>query len=537
MRADFVLDYNLIAIERARHVYLMARIQAEAAPECADRHPLNLSVVLDRSGSMQGDKLAYVKQAAQFLVQRLGAVDRISIVTYDSEVNVDVPSQPVIEKDRINQTIERLSAGHLTNLSGGWLQGCQLVVANMAEGQINRVLLLTDGLANRGVTDPVKLAAMARQRRAEGITTTTMGVGMDFNEDLLTRMAAEGGGAFYFIDNPDLTAEIFEEELRGLLSVIGQNLVITLTLSSDVRMVRQMNAYPAANVEHGVAFRLGDLFSDELKTLVLELSIPALKDLGRVEVAHLRFEYDELLDEGVEHRVIEVPVWVNVAQATDVEGQLPNRDVTKMALLLEAARAREDAIKEADRGHFEEASQILTGTADRIRSSGIQDAELNTQHDMLREEAVDMDLGRQRYTEYERKSSMTKSFTSSTRPLDTMGTVALHGRLKQSRNAIERKGETPVKIVWRNGSLDLTDKVEIGRADDNDIVIVDPAVSSYHCAIIKQDDDFFLHDLNSTNGTFANGGRVSGHFRLTVGDVLTVGSQLFMFEGEREPSL
>jgi Ca-activated chloride channel family protein len=536
MKADFVLDYNVIAVERAQHVYLMARIQAEAAPDTADRHPLNLSVVLDRSGSMQGDKLAYVKQAAQFLVQRLGAQDRISIVTYDSAVNVDVPSQPVIEKDRINQVIGKLRCGHLTNLSGGWLQGCQLVASEMADGQVNRVLLLTDGLANRGVTDPVKLAAIARQKRGEGITTTTMGVGLDFNEDLLTRMAAEGGGAFYFIDNPDLTADIFEEELHGLLSVVGQNLVITLTLSQDVKMVRQLNAYPADNVERGIAFRLGDLFADELKTLVLELSIPALKELGKVEVALLRFEYDELQDAGAEHRVIEVPVWVNVAQVTDVERQLPDPDVTKAALLLEAARAREEAIKHADHGDFERASQVLNDTAQRMRASGIEDVELDTQHDMLREEAVDMDLGHQRYTDYERKSTSTKSFYSSTRPLDMMATVALHGRLKQSREALERKGDTPVKIVWRNGSLDLKDKVEIGRGDDNDIVIADPAVSTYHCAIVEQDGDFFLHDLNSTNGTFANGGRVSGHFRLSIGDVVTVGSQLFMFEGQPQES-
>jgi pSer/pThr/pTyr-binding forkhead associated (FHA) protein len=89
-----------------------------------------------------------------------------------------------------------------------------------------------------------------------------------------------------------------------------------------------------------------------------------------------------------------------------------------------------------------------------------------------------------------------------------------------------------VRIVWRSGSLTLKDKVEIGRADDNDIVIADPAVSSYHCAIVEQDGDYFLHDLNSTNGTYANGGRVEGHFRLSVGDVMTVGSLLFILEGD-----
>jgi Ca-activated chloride channel family protein len=532
MKADFVLDYNVMAVERAQHVYLLARIQAEAPPDSQDRHPLNLSVVLDRSGSMQGDKLDYVKQAAQFLVQRLGAQDRLSIVSYNERVSVDAPAQPVIEKDRINAIIQKLFASGTTNLSGGWLQGCQSVAEGLAEGQVNRVLLLSDGLANRGVTDLTQLEAMTRQRRAEGVTTTTMGVGMDFNEDLLTRMAIEGGGAFYFIDNPDQTPAIFEEELKGLLSVIGQNLTITLTLSPDVTMVRQWNVYPTDPHDGSVIFRLGDLFADELKTLLLELSIPALKDLGRVEVAQLRFEYDELRADGVDHRVIDLPVWVNVAQAADVAGQLRDPQVVKTALLLQAARAREEAIQHADKGDFQRASEALTQTANLIHDSGLDDEDLQKQHDMLREEAVDMDLGAERYTAYERKSSATKSYLFSTRPLPTHDSVVLHNRLKESRSAVERKGEAPVRLVWRNGSLDLTDKVEIGRSQDNDIMIADPAVSSYHCAIVKQDDDYFLHDLNSTNGTFANGGRVEGHFRLSAGDVVTVGSQLFMLEGK-----
>jgi Ca-activated chloride channel family protein len=228
MKADFVLDYDLIAVEHAEQVYLLARIQADPPPDTGDRHPLNLSLVLDRSGSMQGAKLEYIQQAAQFLVQRLGATDRLSIVSYNDYVAVEVPAQPVIEKDRINEVIGKLFASGMTNLSGGWLQGCQSVAENAAEGQVNRAAAL-DGLANRGVTDLRQLEAMARQKRAEGITTTTMGVGLDFNEDLLTRMAKEGGGAFYFIDNPDQAPAIFER-VKGLLNVSAES-QITLTLS------------------------------------------------------------------------------------------------------------------------------------------------------------------------------------------------------------------------------------------------------------------------------------------------------------------
>ncbi|MBI5959145.1 MAG: VWA domain-containing protein, partial [Chloroflexi bacterium] len=234
MKADFALDYTVIAVERAQHVYLLARILAEAAPQSAARRPLNLSVVLDRSGSMQGNKLSYIKQAAQYLVQRLAAQDRFSLVSYNQSVTVDVPPISALEKDRINHAIKKLESSGTTNLSGGWLQGCQLVAGGIAEGQVNRVLLLTDGLANEGVTDTARLEALARQKRSEGITTTTMGVGMDFNEDLLMRMAKEAGGAFYFIDNPDQAPNIFNEELNLMMSVVGQNLMITLILTPEV---------------------------------------------------------------------------------------------------------------------------------------------------------------------------------------------------------------------------------------------------------------------------------------------------------------
>jgi Ca-activated chloride channel family protein len=532
MRADFVLDYSVIAVERAQHVYLLARIQAETAPQSADRRPLNLSVVLDRSGSMQGDKLAYVKQAAQILVQRLAAKDRFSLVSYNHTVTVDIPPVAVVEKDRINQAIKKVESSGTTNLSGGWLQGCQLVVGEIVEGQVNRVLLLTDGLANEGVTDPARLEALARQKRGEGITTTTMGVGMDFNEDLLTRMAKEGGGAFYFIDNPDQAPTIFNEELNLMMNIVGQNLLITLILTPDVTMVRQLSGYTTQPNADGATFRLGDIFADELKALMLELSIPALKTLGEVEVARLRFEYDELGGDSVTHRVIELPIRVNTVTVDDFEKQLRDPDVVKMALLMQAARAREEAIQHADAGDFEQASQVLGHTADLIRNSQIKDPDLQQQHDMLREEAVDMDLGEERYTAYERKAQTSKAFHTATRPLtSSAASASLHGRMKGTRRSLERHGPPPGRITWADGMREIGEQLRIGREDDNDIVIHEDPVSAHHCEIVRRGNEVILRDLNSTNGTFANGGRLHGEFRLSVGDVMTVGTVLFMFEG------
>jgi len=227
MEADYILDYEVLSEAREHQLYLLARVKGKAAAD-SQRQPLNVCAVLDRSGSMAGQKLEYVKKAVQFLVQHLKADDRFSMVTYDDRVTVDVRPTQVTFKDAISQSIEAIRSGNATNLSGGWLQGCQLVTDGIGQNQSDRVLLLTDGLANRGITGVEQLTALTRQKREAGVTTTTIGVGLDFNEDLLKNMAHEGGGAFYFIDSPEQTPEIFAEELQDLLNVVGQNLDITV---------------------------------------------------------------------------------------------------------------------------------------------------------------------------------------------------------------------------------------------------------------------------------------------------------------------
>lgn len=531
MEAEYVLEHHALSRSRDHRLYLLVRVRAGETAQSAQRRPLNLCVVLDRSSSMVGEKLKFVKDAASFLVQRLGAADRLSLVTYSDNVQVVLTPSPAVHKDSMVQAIQSVRAMGTTNLSGGWLQGTTLLDEGADDGALRRVLLLTDGLANQGVTDPERLAAMAQQKRDQGIMTTTMGVGLDFNEDLLTRMATEGGGAFYFIDSPDQAPQIFARELTDLMSVVGQNLVITVTLDRHVQLIRQLNAYPKQSSANQTVFRLGDLYGDETKILVLELAIPALYTLGPTPIGTLRFDFDELGETSAVHHTLDLPVVVDAVQADPPEGRPPaNPDVVKAALLLRAARAREQAVLYADAGDFVTAAQVLEVIADDIHAANLDDRELQTHHDMLREEVLDMQLGAQRYDAYFRKSSTTKS-TYAGRAARIDETIALHARLKSSRRAVERTGPTPNLLTWKRERCNLMDRdrVTIGRQGDNDIVIPEDEVSSYHCRIFREGDELFLEDLGSTNGTFANGGQVHGRFRLSAGDIVTVGSWLFMF--------
>lgn len=531
MQADFFLEYDALTVGQPHRLYLMARLMSGPAPVNQRRLPLNIGLVIDRSGSMAGDKIAYTRQAAQFLVQNLGPDDVLSVVLYHHDVEVLLPPQTVTHKDAVAQRIGTIKTGGTTNLSGGWLEGCNLTAQNLKDNQLNRVIIMSDGLANRGITEQARLAGLARQKYEQGISTTTMGLGSDFNEDLLMAMADAGGGAFYFIESPEVAPLIFQEELRGLLTTVGQNLTVRVAFSDYIDAVTQLNAYPAETNAGHVAYRMGDIFGDEIKTLVLELSIPALQEPGLREIALLQFEYDELTETGSEHRVISLPVNVTFVPA----GALPppHRDVRRSVLLLQAAQARRSAVQSADQGFYQEASQVLRAAADAIDQSQITGDDLEEERDALRKQAGELEGGAAYYDSYSRKSMATQAFYTMADWHE--GTQHLRMR-EQARSPqhppIERRpGTAPSVLLWNNHPYALEGGlIRIGRAAQNDIVIDRRSVSRFHCQISRQDDQLVLEDLSSTNGTFVNDIRLQTEpYVLSVGDVVRIGNEQVIF--------
>ncbi|MDX6393754.1 MAG: Ca-activated chloride channel, partial [Streptosporangiaceae bacterium] len=155
------------------------------------RPPLNLALVLDRSGSMaMGKKMPFAREASAFAVQQLLADDRVSVTTFDDRVEVIVPGGPAADKPEIVRRIGHVQPRGSTDLHGGWAEGARQAEAARVDGGLNRVLLLSDGLANVGVTDPNTIATEARGLAARGVGTTTLGVGDSYNEDLLESMAS-----------------------------------------------------------------------------------------------------------------------------------------------------------------------------------------------------------------------------------------------------------------------------------------------------------------------------------------------------------
>jgi Ca-activated chloride channel homolog len=377
MKTSILLDHE--PAPGGRLVRALLRIEAEAAPP-GDRLPLNLSLVLDRSGSMHGGKLEAARAAAALLVRRLSPDDVVSVVAYDDQVQtVALPAQGAAQATLPRQ-IESIHTGGSTNLSGGWLRAHELVAENLLTRGVNRIILLTDGLANVGLTDPQQLTGLAAQGKQTGVGTTTIGFGTDYDEALLRAMADAGGGNMYYIENRDQAAAIFADELQGLLDLGAQNVAVLVEPGPAARVVAVHHDYPSAQRGDGLRLELGDIHAREPKPLLVEL---LLGDDAAGDVLAVTFTIsgDVLTADGaVERRTITLPVTVAASEGARIEPE-----VRRELLLLAAARARREALHLRERGEHDAAADTLRKAGSLLRSDTAfgHDAE-------LQEEASDL---------------------------------------------------------------------------------------------------------------------------------------------------
>jgi Ca-activated chloride channel family protein len=255
-----------------------------------ERKPVNLCVVLDRSGSMgEEGKIVNAKAALNALIDRLSRDDIFSLVIYDDVVDVLRPAGCAGDRRELHDLVEGIQPRGWTNLGGGMLEGFSQVERYARREYVNRVVLLSDGLANRGITDPRDLGRFARKFRERSISLTTMGVGLDYNENLMTSLAGWGGGNYYFIESPRQLASILGKEFDMLGCVAAQNTVIDLTLGRGVKVLDVVGTEFAGGDGH-VRIPVGDVYAGERREFTVELEIPAGTGTRLVAEGTVRFE-------------------------------------------------------------------------------------------------------------------------------------------------------------------------------------------------------------------------------------------------------
>jgi Ca-activated chloride channel homolog len=268
-------------------------IQAKSAkPETIA--PLNLALVIDRSGSMDApEKMPYLKRSLRVFLQSLAANDVVSIVAYSTEPEVIVRAREVGDGGWIDQAIARLEPDGSTDLHGGLMLGFREVDRGFDVRRNNRVILLTDGIANVGVTDPDRIAADAQEYNRRGIHLSTIGLGREFNDALLSRLAIQGQGAYHYIDSAEEMDKVFRKDVLGLVQKAAGDLSVQFRPGDGVRLVG-LTGYEGRPPAGPVEVRLRDMGSGDSQVVLAQLDVAPGPE-GRRMLAEVELKYtDEL---------------------------------------------------------------------------------------------------------------------------------------------------------------------------------------------------------------------------------------------------
>jgi len=282
----------------------------------------------------------------------------------------------------MKQQIEAIRAGGSTNLSGGLLQGIQYVVQGKKDRSVNRVILLSDGHANEGITDRTKLKSVAKEFHSLGVGITTMGVGDWFDEELMEGIADHGGGNFYFIKKPEDIPGIFSKEMDGLLSVVAQHVQLVIK-PAETAPITHIYGYKAEDTEQGLKLSLGDVYDQEVKSVLIELAL-APHTAGKHEILQIQWDYADVT-EGAKLCTLQYAIEAEFTSDISLIRQSVNPHVEKQVKITESAIAIEQAIAAFDIGDEETGKRLLQRHADTMLYAAVQseDAELREEAQML----------------------------------------------------------------------------------------------------------------------------------------------------------
>ncbi len=321
-------QYPVVNSEQLAYVYLEVAPMS-LLPTVANATPLNLSLVLDRSGSMAGQKMHDLKEAAKLVINRLNNQDLISIVMFDEQADIIVPSQPVADKASFLNQIDQVFERGGTQISIGMQAGMAQLQQGSGQGRINRMILLTDG---ETWEDEHSCRHLATQAQQQGISITALGLGNEWNQPLLTDLAGLSGGHWEYIDTPDKISQAFQHVLTSMQGTVvtQMNLTLRLTIGVHPRVVwRVTPLIDKLNQRHmtdrDVQISLGDLQNNGQSVLV-ELMFPS-RQAGGYRLAQATVSYDVPAQGLINQRVSEdvmVTFATMPAESKQVNGRIMN---------------------------------------------------------------------------------------------------------------------------------------------------------------------------------------------------------------------
>src|SRR5215475_8232949 len=274
--------------------YLRVALNGCEPKRSTDRTPVNVAFVIDRSGSMSGPRIAQAREAAIMAVNRLDQNDIASVVIFDDKVDVLIPSQPVNDRGMFANGIRQIGTRGSTAIHDGVMEGAREVRKFKDAKRLNRIVLLSDGQANVGPSRPADFARLGSALLGEGISVSTIGLGLDYNEDLMLQLARASDGNHAFANAPNDLIQIFNREFDDVLAACAQTVSIDVELQPGIKVVRALSR--EGSVEDARArFNLNQVYAATEHYVLLELEFDGKaagdeQDFGRVHVAYTQPE-------------------------------------------------------------------------------------------------------------------------------------------------------------------------------------------------------------------------------------------------------
>ncbi|MDR1360125.1 MAG: VWA domain-containing protein [Deltaproteobacteria bacterium] len=365
LSAEVILGEAAVPPSEETEIHILLRFRAPEDSRSPERPPLSLALVIDRSGSMaDAKKLDYAIRAGKEAVRLLGPKDSLALIQYDDKVQVLFPLAPLKDKSVLNRLLDGLTPGETTFLSGGLEAGIAQLRKDRS-GNLKRVLLLSDGLANRGVTDAGRVAAMGASARDKGISVSSMGLGLDYDETLMQGLAQRGGGQYSYIrDSEDLPA-FFRQELALASASVTRGFRLIFIPDFALSEIKSYG-YVATPADVGLAVEMGDFYAGEERQVLLKVKVrPGAGPVQALGAVRLEFA----LAEGSPAQTLELPLAVAVVpdeaerKAQNSAAEAVTGPVQEEALLLAAKEAQVLAAEELQKGDLDKARTVLRQAA------------------------------------------------------------------------------------------------------------------------------------------------------------------------------
>lgn len=405
------VDRSVLPANGPQRAVVKVTLDAPPPPETRQRPAVNLAIVLDRSGSMSGSKLEKAKEAAIEALGHLGPQDIFAVVVYDHNVQTVVPAQSAGNMEWIEARIRNIRPGGNTALFGGVSQGAAQVRRNLDGGYVHRIILLSDGLANVGPSSPQDLGRLGAALIKENISVTTVGVGVDYNEDLMTSLSQNSDGNSYFVESSYDLPRIFTSELGDVLNVVAKKVQLIIECPDGVRPLNIIGRQGRIRGQQ-VELYLNQLYGNQEKYALLEVEINGGRSGENKEIAFAQVTYENpftLKSEQVSGRA-----FARFSQDRNEVRRSTNVRVYREYQLNLNAMAKDKAISLSDEGRKEEAVDELKRSARKLREAGreFDDDEMLDQAQELEAQAAEIET--KGMTKKQRKILRTESFQMKT---------------------------------------------------------------------------------------------------------------------------